>query len=111
MNEPKPYYPPPPYTAHPNNNRPQQYKVAVGDETRLSCQIENQNKRTSWRRLDGRPLPNYSYLSGGDLLFSSIQEDAAGIYECIVHEPHGDYPLVTTELLVFGEFFLHTTQR
>lgn len=34
------------------------------------------------------------------------QKDAAGIYECIVHEAHGDYPLVTTELIVVGKLIL-----
>ncbi|XP_055304959.1 basement membrane-specific heparan sulfate proteoglycan core protein isoform X6 [Sitodiplosis mosellana] len=81
-------------------NRPQQYKVAVGDSTKISCQIENYNRRTSWRRQDGQPLPRGSHLSGGDLIMNYTQKDAAGIYECIVHEVHGDYPLVTTELIV-----------
>lgn len=31
------------------------------------------------------------------------QRDAAGIYECIVQESHGDYPIVTAELVVVGE--------
>lgn len=69
----------------------------------MSCQIENTASRTSWRRLDGRPLPRNSYSSGGDLNFYSIQLDAAGTYECVVHEQYGDYPLVTAELLVNGK--------
>lgn len=32
----------------------------------------------------------------------NTQRDAAGIYECIVHEEYADYPLVTAELIVIG---------
>lgn len=79
----RPYYPPqtnypqqPNYPPQPNyrpDNRPdqsgvQQYKAAVGDETKLSCEIENYNKRTSWRRQDGHSLPSYARLAGGDLV-------------------------------------------
>lgn len=99
----RPDYQPPPYTLHPNNNRVQKYHASVGDDTTMSCQIENTASRTSWRRLDGRPLPRNSYSSGGDLNFYSIQLDAAGTYECVVHEQYGDYPLVTAELLVNGK--------
>lgn len=69
----------------------------------MSCHIENTASRTSWRRLDGRPLPRNVYSSGGDLQFYSIQHDAAGVYECVVHEQYGDYPLVTSELVVHGK--------
>lgn len=31
------------------------------------------------------------------------QRDAAGVYECIVEEAYGAYPLVTAELIVVGE--------
>lgn len=31
------------------------------------------------------------------------EKDAAGVYECIVHEAHGEYPIVTTELIVVGK--------
>lgn len=78
-------YPPNPYPPRPDNNRPdysrpdnnrpdsrdnipQKYKTAVGDGTKLSCEIENYNKRTSWRRQDGQPLPSNARLSGGDLV-------------------------------------------
>lgn len=67
-------YPPYPYPPRPDNrpdsrdNIPQKYKTAVGDSTKLSCLIENHNKRTSWRRLDGHPLPSNARLSGGDLV-------------------------------------------
>lgn len=50
------------------DNYPQQYKVAVGDNTKLSCAIENFTKRTSWRRQDGKPLPSSAHLSGGDMV-------------------------------------------
>lgn len=90
--------PPPP-------NRPEQYKVAIGDRTKISCQIENQNKRTSWRRQDGGELPRNSHLSGGDLIIEYTQEDAAGVYECVVHEANEDYPIVTTELVIVGKLF------
>lgn len=100
---PWPYpYPQPQPQPTPPPNRADQYKVAIGDRTKISCEIENHNKRTSWRRQDGRPLPRNSYLSGGDLIIEYTQEDAAGIYECVVHEPHGDYPIVTTELVIIG---------
>lgn len=69
----------------------------------MSCQLDNTALQTSWRRLDGRPLPPNSHASGGELLFYSIQHDAAGVYECIVHEPYGDHPVATTELLVTGK--------
>lgn len=64
----RPTYPYRPDNQPQPDNRPQQYKVAVGDGTKISCSIENQNKRTSWRRLDGQPLPSNSHLSGGDLV-------------------------------------------
>lgn len=105
---PRPYpprpYPPqtyPPRQQHPHGH-PQQYKVAIGAGTRINCEFENHDKSTSWRRQDGQPLPRSSHLSGGDLVIEYTQEDAAGIYECIVHEPDGDYPIVTTELVVIG---------
>lgn len=144
-NYPQPNYPQPNYPTHPDygtgyphdrrpDNQPQQYKVAIGDQTKISCEIENSNKRTSWRRQGGLPLPSSSRLSGGDLVcmqFSSVsiqyihlknrtmkiwtccfflqiieytQQDAAGIYECVVHEPHAIYPIVTTELIVVGNY-------
>lgn len=59
------------------DNNPQQYKVAVGDGTKISCEIENNNKRTSWRRQDGQPLPSSSHLSGGDLVRTLIQLNLA----------------------------------
>lgn len=55
----------------PRDNIPQKYKTAVGDGTKLSCEIENYNKRTSWRRQDGQPLPSNARLSGGDLVWLS----------------------------------------
>lgn len=61
------------------------------------------NEQTTWRRQDGRPLPSNSYVSGGDLVLEDIQEDAAGLYECIVQAQHGDYPVATTELVVVGK--------
>lgn len=96
-----PYQPVDQSTSPPS--RPEQYKVAIGDRTKISCSIENQNKRTSWRRQDGGPLPRNSHLSGGDLIIEYTQDDAAGVYECVVHEPNGDYPIVTTELVVVGK--------
>lgn len=36
-------------------------------------------------------------------IFEYIQRDAAGIYECLVHEQDREYPLVTAELVVVGE--------
>lgn len=68
----RPDYPRPDY--RPDNrpdqrdNIPQKYKTAVGDGTKLSCEIENYNARTSWRRQDGQPLPSNARLSGGDLV-------------------------------------------
>ncbi|XP_031635070.1 basement membrane-specific heparan sulfate proteoglycan core protein isoform X6 [Contarinia nasturtii] len=105
-NYPQPNYPPSghrPDFSIPDrrpDNQPQQYKVAVGDQTKISCEIENINKRTSWRRQGGLPLPSSSHSSGGDLIIEYTQQDAAGIYECVVHEPHATYPIVTTELIV-----------
>lgn len=51
-----------------SGNIPQRYKAAVGDGTKLSCEIGNYDKRTSWRRQDGQPLPSNSRLLGGDLV-------------------------------------------
>lgn len=105
--DPRPEWPyVPTDQATPAPSRPEQYKAAVGDRTKISCQIENQNTRTSWRRQDGGPLPRNSFLSGGDLIIEYTQEDAAGVYECVVHEPNGDYPIVTTELVVVGKSWL-----
>lgn len=39
------------------------------------------------------------------------QRDAAGAYECIVHEPHGDYPLVSTEIIVVGKKIAQSNSR
>lgn len=66
----RPYTPRPRPTYRPDHseNPPQQYRVAIGDGTKLSCEIENVNKRTSWRRQDGSPLPSSAYLSGSDLV-------------------------------------------
>lgn len=97
----RPIYPQ--YPSNQQNNRPHQYKVAIGDEATLSCQIGNHDKRTSWRRVDGQPLPRNSHMSGGDLVIDYAQEDAGGVYECVVHEPHGDYPILTADLVVIGE--------
>lgn len=104
----QPPYPQPnpwPYPSErpPYPNRPEQYKVAIGDRTKISCHIDNDNKQTSWRRLDGQPLPRNSRLVGGDLIIEYTQEDAAGIYECVVHERDGVYPIVKTELTVIGK--------
>lgn len=100
---PRPVYPP--VRPHqPDHNDIQKYTVALGDNSKMSCEIGNHDRRTSWRRLDGRPLPRNTYLSGGDLNFQYVEEDAAGIYECVVHEPHGDYPVIKTELVVVGKF-------
>lgn len=85
-------------------SRPEQYRAAVGDRTKMSCEIENRNARTSWRRQDGGPLPRNAFLSGGDLIIEYVQEDAAGVYECVVHEPTGDYPIITTELVIVGKY-------
>ncbi|XP_055301549.1 protein sax-3-like isoform X2 [Sitodiplosis mosellana] len=82
------------------DNYPQQYKVAVGDSTKLTCAIENYDKLTSWRRQDGQPLPSSAHLSNGDFMIDYTQRDAAGLYECIVHESHGEYPIVAVELVV-----------
>lgn len=69
----------------------------------LSCQIENHNRRTSWRRQDGYPLPSNARLVGGDLIIEYTQNDAAGVYECIVREQQGEIPIVTAELVVVGK--------
>lgn len=90
------------YPSHPNNGF-EQLKAPLGEGAKLSCQILNHNEPTTWRRQDGQPLPSNSYVSGGDLILDDIQEDAAGLYECIVHAEHGDYPLATTELVVVGK--------
>lgn len=85
-------------------SRPEQYRAAVGDRTKMSCEIENRNARTSWRRQDGGPLPRNAYLAGGDLIIEYVQDDAAGVYECVVHEPNGEYPIITTELVIVGKY-------
>lgn len=82
----RPYYPPPRNGDYrPDQGGVQQYKAAVGDGTKLSCEIENYNKRTSWRRQDGRPLPSNARLSGGDLVcFPNCSIYVLGISsECI----------------------------
>lgn len=87
----------------PRPNRPEQYQAAVGDRTQISCQIQNHDKRTSWRRQDGRPLPRNAFLSGGDIIIDPVEEDAAGVYECVVYEAEGEYPIVTADLVVVGK--------
>lgn len=87
---------------YPYRQHPEQYKVATGDRSLLSCQIENLNRRTSWRRQDGLPLPSSARLHGGDLIIEYTQKDAAGVYECLVHEAQGEIPIVTAELVVVG---------
>lgn len=89
----------------PYRQRPEQYKVAIGDRSLLSCRIENLNRRTSWRRQDGRPLPSSARLQGGDLIIEYTREDAAGVYECLVHESQSDIPIVTAELVVVGMLY------
>ncbi|XP_037037177.1 basement membrane-specific heparan sulfate proteoglycan core protein isoform X11 [Bradysia coprophila] len=94
---------------YPDDRRPYQpeepgriepYKVAIGDKTEMHCNIENQNKPTSWRRVDGRPLPRGSHLNGGVLIIDVTAHDAAGFYECTVREQHDEIPVVRTEIVV-----------
>lgn len=94
-----------PFRPRPDNqqHRPEQYKTAIGDRSVLSCQIENHRGRTSWRRQDGYPLPSNARLIGGDLIIEYTQHDAAGVYECLVHEAQGEIPIVTAELVVVGK--------
>lgn len=100
--EPRPQPNYPPQTRPPHNN-PQQYQAPLGDISRISCEIQNHDKQTSWRRQDGRPLPRNSYLSGGDLIINPVEHDAAGVYDCVVYESDGgEYPIVTAELVVIG---------
>lgn len=91
----------PVYPTH-STNDVGQHKAALGEGATLSCQI-NHNEPITWRRQDGRPLPSNSYVSGGNLILRDIQEDAAGLYECILQAEHGDYPLASTELIVVGK--------
>lgn len=81
------------------------YKVAIGDKTEMHCNIENQNKPTSWRRVDGRPLPRGSHLYGGILVIDVTTHDAAGYYECTVREQDSEIPVVRTEIVVIGKSF------
>lgn len=68
----------------------------------MHCNIENQNKPTSWRRVDGRPLPRGSHLHGGVLIIDVTAHDAAGFYECTVREHNDEIPVVRTEIVVIG---------
>lgn len=71
----------------------------------MHCNIENQNKPTSWRRVDGRPLPRGSHLYGGILVIDVTTHDAAGTYECTVREQGSEIPVVRTEIVVIGRCF------
>lgn len=76
------------------------YKVAVGDKTEISCNIENWLQETSWRRVDGQPLPRGSHLSGGVLVIDTTTHDAAGYYECTVNENNFEHPIAKTQIIV-----------
>lgn len=94
-------YPPRPRPRPEPQPSQDRYIAHKGDNTSINCQIQNYDgKLTSWRRLDGRPLPRSSYLSGGNLIIEYTENDAAGVYECFVREAYGDVPLVTAELEV-----------
>lgn len=82
--------------------------MAIGDKTEMHCNIENQNKPTSWRRVDGRPLPRGSHLYGGILVIDVTTHDAAGFYECTVREHDDEIPVVRTEIVVIGRILIHS---
>lgn len=70
----------------------------------MSCNIENsQHKETSWRRVDGRQLPDNSQLIGGRLIIEVSEHDAAGVYECTVFDDNQVIPIARTELTIIGE--------
>lgn len=70
----------------------------------MSCNIENsQHKETSWRRVDGQPLPYNSKLIGGRLIIEVSEHDAAGVYECTVLDNNQLIPIARTELTIIGE--------
>lgn len=73
------------------------------DRTEMHCNIENLNKPTSWRRVDGQPLPQGSQLYGGVLVIDVTAHDAAGYYECTVRENDVEIPVVRTEIVVIGK--------
>ncbi|KAJ6634940.1 Basement membrane-specific heparan sulfate proteoglycan core protein, partial [Pseudolycoriella hygida] len=95
---PRPSYPPREPIEEPERIEP--YKVGVGDKTEMHCNIENHDKPTSWRRVDGRPLPRGSHLYGGILVIDVTTHDAAGYYECTVREQDSEIPVVRTEIVV-----------
>lgn len=101
--QPRPYPPQPYPTRYPPENRPEQYQAAVGDRTKITCLIQNHDRQTTWRRQDRRPLPRNSYVIGSDIIIDPVEEDAAGVYECLVYESDGEYPIVTADLVVVGE--------
>lgn len=41
--------------------------------------------QTEWRRADGRQLPYGARIDGGQLVIESVQNDAAGAYECVAY--------------------------
>lgn len=86
----------------PNVPRVQSYTVPFGGKTEIRCIYENQRKPTSWRRMDGRPLPRGSHLNGGILTIDVTTHDAAGYYECTVRERGNEIAVAKTEIIVIG---------
>lgn len=75
-------------------------KFILGERAELVCNIENVNGETSWRRVDGGPLPENSHLNGGTLYIDETGEDAAGQYECTINQDGEVIPIARTELII-----------